>query len=138
MTREKERDSATQGQIFNRHSSKQKRTSKRNILAATWKVRTLVESAEGDERISRSRPQHTGDEMTNNSMRTSQHLVNRKLDLLVKALRCYGVTVAAIQDTKWFGKDVWQADGHTFLHSGQTLPKDGEPAVRNKGSEIHL
>ena len=54
-----------------------------NIVAATWNVRTLVESAGGDKRISRSRPQHIGDETTNNSERTSQHLVDCKLDLLV-------------------------------------------------------
>ena len=102
-------------------------------LAATWNVRTLVESAGGDKRISRSRPQHIGGEMTNNSERTSQHLVDRKLDLLVKELRRYGVSGAAIQETKWFGRNVWQANGHTFLHSGCPLPKDGEPAVRNEG-----
>ena len=137
-TRETEQGSATQGQSFNRHSSKRERTSKRNIVAATWNVRTLVESAGGDKHISRSRPQHTGDEATNNSERTSQHLVDRKLDLLVKELRCYGVSVAAIQETKWIGKDVWQADGHTSLHSGRPLPKDGEPAVRNEGVGILL
>ena len=60
-----------------------------------------------------------------------------KLDLLGKKLRHYGVSVAAIQETKWFGKDVWQADGHTFLHSGRPLPKDGEP-VRNEGVCILL
>ena len=46
--------------------------------------------------------------------------------------------VVAIQETKWFGKDVWQADGHTSLHSGRPLPKDGEPAVRNEGVGILL
>ena len=138
MTRETEQGSATQGQSSNRHSSKWERTSKRSIVAATWNVRTLVESAGGDKRISRSRPQHIGDDATNNSERTRQHLVDPKLDLLVKELRCYGVSVAAIQETKWFGKDVWQADGHTFLHSGRPLPKDGEPAVRNEGVGILL
>ena len=64
--------------------------------------------------------------------------MDRKLDLLVSELRRYGVSVAAIQETKWFGKDVWQADRHTFLHSGRPLPKDGEPAVRNEGVGILL
>lgn len=71
--------------------------------------------------------------MVNNPESISLHLVDRKLDLLVKELMRYGVSVAAIQETKWFGKDVWQADGHTFLHSGRPLPSDGEPAVRNEG-----
>ena len=64
--------------------------------------------------------------------------MDRKLDLLVSELRRYGVSVAAIQETKWFGRDVWQADKHTFLHSGRRLPKDGEPAVRNEGVGILL
>ena len=60
------------------------------------------------------------------------------MDLLVSELRRYGASVVAIQETKWFGKDVWQADRHTFLHSGRPLPKDGEPAVRNEGVGILL
>ena len=52
--------------------------------------------------------------------------MDHKLDLLEKELRHYGVSVVTIQETKWFGKDVWQADGHTFLHSSRPLPKDGK------------
>ena len=99
MTREKEQGSATPGQNFNRLSSRQERTSKRNIVAATWNVRNLVESAGGDKRISRSRPQHIGEGTTIILERTNQHLVDRKLDLLVSELRRYGVSVAAIQET---------------------------------------
>jgi len=40
--------------------------------------------------------------------------------------------VAGIQETKWFGKDVWNADGYTLLQSGCTLPGDGEPLIRNE------
>ena len=47
------------------------------------------------------------------------NVVDRKLDLLVKETEHYGVSVAGIQETKWFGKDVWPATGgYTFLHSG--------------------
>ena len=59
--------------------------------------------------------------------------MDRKFDLLVNELRRYGVSVAAIQETKWFWKEVWQVDGHIFLHSGRPLPKDGEPAVKKEG-----
>ena len=133
MTEEKEQGSAPPGQNSNRQSCRRERTSKRSIVAATWNVWTLVESAGGDKRISRSRPRPIGNGMTINSEGTSQHLVDRKLDLLVNELRCYVVSVVAIQETKWFWKDVWQADGHTFLCSGRPLPKDREPAVRNEG-----
>ena len=38
-------------------------------------------------------------------------------------LQRYCVTLAGIQETKWFGSDVWPAeDGWIFLHSGRLLP----------------
>ncbi len=55
-----------------------------------------------------------------------------------RQLRRYRVSVAGIQETKWFGKDVWPADGYTFLHSGRLLPSDGEKATRNEGVGIAL
>jgi len=64
-----------------------------------------------------------------------QHFVNRKLDFLVKELK---VAVAGIQETKWFGQDVWDADGYTLLHSGHTLLGDGEPLLKNTGVGIVL
>ena len=42
------------------------------------------------------------------------------------------MTIAGIQETKWFGSDVWNADGYTLLHSGCPLPDEGEPQVQNK------
>ena len=42
--------------------------------------------------------------------------------------------MAGIQETKWFGKDVWPtADGCTFLHSGSPLPEGNEVASRGEG-----
>ena len=66
-----------------------------------------------------------------------QH-VDRKLDLVVSELKRYGVSIAAIQETKWFGSDIWQADDYTFLHSGRPLPNNGESAMRNEGVGIAL
>ena len=54
------------------------------------------------------------------------------LDFLMKELRRLKVAVAGIQETKWFGQDVWNVDGYTLLHSGRTLPGDGEPLIRNE------
>ena len=65
-------------------------------------------------------------------------MVDRKLDLLAKELRRYGIAIAAIQETKWFGSDVWQSDGYTLLHSGRPLPGDEEPGIRNEGVGIML
>ena len=48
------------------------------------------------------------------------------------------MTVAGIQETKWFGQDVWNVNEYTLLHSGHTLPDDGEPLIRNEGVDIML
>ena len=40
-----------------------------------------------------------------NSPGGRSHLVNHKLDQLAKELR-YDITIAVIQDKKWFGSDV--------------------------------
>ena len=64
--------------------------------------------------------------------------MDRKLDLLVGELKRYGVSVAGIQETKWFGADVWPAaDGCVLLHSGRPVPNNNaEVMVRREGVEI--
>lgn len=123
-------------QSTQKRSSKRMIPHKRRIFSfASWNVRTLVESAGGDRRICRSRPQSstptTGDS-------TDPFLVDRKLDLLVKELVRNGVSVAGIQETKWFGCDIWKTASHTFLHSGRTVPSGDEPAIRREGVGIVL
>ena len=45
-----------------------------------------------------------------------------------------GISVAGVQETKWFGSDVWPAvDGHIMLHSGRPVPQDGVTVVRREG-----
>ena len=63
--------------------------------------------------------------------RNDHGMVDKKLDLLVRELKRYGVSIAWIQETKWFGSYVWPADEYTFLHSGRPLPSDQERATRN-------
>ena len=78
------------------------------LLMATWNVRSLVENA-GDKGIRRGRPQKA---------LSNPQAIDCKLDLLMRELRQYSASVGAIQETKWFGSDIWQAEGYTFLHSG--------------------
>ena len=106
----------------------------RCISFATWNARTLVENTGDDQRICRVRLNPRVCYLPCNG----PHCVDRKLDLLVNELKKLNVAVAGIQETKWFGQDVWNADGHTLLHSGRTLPGDGEPLLRNKGLGIVL
>ena len=101
-----------------------------SLVAATWNVRSLVERAGGDQRICRSRPHPQACE--------GSTAVDHKLDLLVSELKQYGVSVAAIQETKWFGKDMWEAQGYTFLHSGCPLPIVDGPVVTNEGGGTAL
>ena len=67
----------------------------RAIVVATWNVRSLVERGC---RICRSRPDGQAQE--------GLDAVDCKLDLMMKELRGYWVLVAAVQEIKWFGKDV--------------------------------
>ena len=96
-------------------------------MVGSWNVRTLVESR-GDLQVCRKRPVGEVSES-----------VDRKLDLLVKELQRYGVAIAGVQESKWFGADVWPAvDGFTFLHSGRPLPGGDDVASRNEGVGILL
>ena len=98
---------------------------RRVLSVATWNVPSLVEDS-CDERICRKRP------------RPSSTSVDRKFDFLVHELHRYGVAIAAVQDTKWFGTDVWTTKGYTLLHSGRGLPT-GEAVVHcNEGVGILL
>lgn len=91
------------------------------LSVASWNVRSLVESS-GDARVCRKRP----------TMQIA--CLDRKLDLLALELERYNVAICGVQETKWFGKDVWQAGKWTFLHSGRPLPNDdGDSARRGEG-----
>ena len=95
------------------------------LSVATWNVRSLVEDS-GDARICRKRPH------------ASPSSVDRKFDFLVDQLRRYGIAVAAVLETKWFGADVWMMKGYTFLHSGRQLPSGNDGVRRNEGVGVVL
>ena len=109
----------------------------RTVSFATWNVCTLMESAGGDRRICRSRLR-SGPSPQTPANSNSPYCVDRKLDFLVKEMKRHSVAVAGIQERKWFGKDVWNADGYTLLHSGRPRPDEGEPQVQNEGVGILL
>ena len=83
----------------------------------------------GDERVCRKRVVGVCDD---------PGTVDRKLDLVVRELKRYGVAVAGIQESKWFGSDVWDAGEYTFLHSGRPLPDASGCAARNESVGIAL
>ncbi len=69
------------------------------VVLAWLFVQTLVEKS-GDLCICRKRQVQAGGK-GNTPMG-----LDRKLDLVVGELKRYGVSVAGIQETKWFGRDV--------------------------------
>ena len=96
------------------------------LYAGSWNVCLLVE-ASGDRWICCARnTTHDGPG------------VERKLDLLVNELKHYSISIADIQETKWFGSNIWPIDEWTFLHSGHVLPVDSDAAVRQNGVGILL
>ena len=101
---------------------------KKFLFAATWNVRLLVESS-GDIRVCRA---------ARSAALNGGGGVDRKLDLLVDELEKYRVDVAGLQETKWFGSDVWRAGGSTLLHFGRPVPGADEPCHRNEGVGILL
>ena len=104
-------------------SLKQKLRSNKNCLSiGTWNVCTLVKSL-GDEHVCRkvNKPGNRHDD---------PGMVDRKLDLLVRELKRHGISIAGIQETKWFGSDMSPA--------GHPLPSDQERGTRNEGIEIAL
>ena len=107
---------------------KKKRNHRSDLVVGSWNVRTLVECS-GDMHICQKR-QVIGERV---------EVVDRKLDLLVGELKRYGVSVAGIQESRWFRNEGWPAvEGYTFLHSGRSLPGSGDVATRNEGVGILL
>ena len=67
--------------------------------------------------------------------------VDRKINLLVRELRCFDISIAGISETKWFGEGVYEVDGFVLAHSGRPVPADGELVQRNErrvGTLIHF
>lgn len=71
------------------------------------------------------------------SGQVDRRCIDSKLDFLVDEVKRYGVSIAAIQESKWFGSDVWPAsEDFVFLHSGRPVPVNNEQAIRREGVGI--
>ena len=99
-----------------------------SVLMASWNGRSLVENA-GDVCIRRRRPHEA---------LANPHAIDRKLDLLVKESRWYHVSVGAIQETKWFGNDTWQAEGYTFCTQVDPCPVMARMLPGRRVLDLHL
>ena len=68
----------------------------------------------------------------------SQRGEDRKVDQIVCELERYDIVVGALQETKWFGCDVYEVNGSVVLTAGRTTPAQGEPVQRGEGVALVL
>ena len=63
---------------------------------------------------------------------------DRRIDLAVKELNRYNITVGALQETKWFNNAVYQVGRSIVLTSGRPTPNENEQMLRGEGVAIIL
>ena len=111
------------GPSKNAHRTKQRRKSLVWGLAS-WNVRTLLD-VEGSLETARS-----CDEVGNAE--------DRRIDQMVGELGRYGVVMAGLQETKWFGEGVYRVGESTVLAAGRPIPRGGQAKRRGEGVAIVL
>ena len=62
----------------------------------------------------------------------------RKVDLVVRELDRYSMTIGALQETKWFGAAEYRVGESFVLAAGRPVPTSGEPGQRGEGVAIVL
>ena len=88
---------------------------------ATWNVRSLVDN-----------------EGTINTARLSHGISepeDRRIDLVIRELERYNIKVAALQETKWFGRNIYNIGESVVLTA---TPQRNEPKQRGEGVAIVL
>ena len=91
---------------------------------ATWNVRSVLD-VEGSVETARQ-----GSEAA-----TSE---DRRIDQVVGVLDRYGVVVGALQETKWFGSEVYKVGESLVLTTGREVPGAGHVRQRGEGATIVL
>ena len=104
---------------FGAHRAGQKHNSFVWYLAS-WNVRTLLD-VEGSIRTARQQSEW-------------RIVDERKIDQVVYELERYQVVVVALQETKWFGSDMYTVGDSVVLTSGRMVPE--QEGSRQKGEGI--
>ena len=63
---------------------------------------------------------------------------DRRIDQVVSELNRYKVSVAALQETKWYGNDVYRVGESIVLAAGRPVPPPGEHLQRGEGVALVL
>ena len=99
---------------------------KRTCQFATWNVRSLLNDFGPMETASaRSSRQQTVTE-------------DRRIDIVVDELSRLKIEVAGLQETRWFGREVYSVGDSIVLSSGRPVPQEGESLRRGEGVAIVL
>ena len=101
---------ASQG-VYHQKSAHRAKTAV--LTASTWNVHSMVDTEGPIEIASNQHLHHRGED--------------RKVDQIVLELMNYGVSVGALQETKWFGDNVYEVQGSVVVTAGRPTPADGEP-----------
>ena len=91
----------------------------------TWNVRSLLDN-EGPIETARQGPE------------CHQLSEDRRIDLVVRELNRYRITVAALQETKWFGSATYSVGKSVVLTAGRPTPQAGQSNQRGEGVAIVL
>jgi len=62
----------------------------------------------------------------------------RKIDQVIEELKNYDVYLAGLQETKWFGAEVYKVGDSAVLSSGRPVPTSGESRLRGEGVALVL
>ena len=92
---------------------------------ATWNVRSLLDN-EGSIETARLGPD------------CHQLAEDRRIDLVVRELGRYNITVGALQETKWFGNATYKVGKSVIVAAGRPTPLPGQSGQRGEGVAIVL
>ena len=66
------------------------------------------------------------------------HAEDRKVDLIVRELERYDIKIAALQETKCFGSNIYSVGNSVLLTAGCPAPAPREPIKRGEGVALIL
>jgi len=62
----------------------------------------------------------------------------KRIDLIVHKLARYNVSVGALQETKWFGNEVYKVGDNVMLTAGRRTPAERDIVQRGEGVALVL
>ena len=96
------------------------------VKLVCWNIRSLVESKGGIETARVGKDGRREKEAAEGS---------HNVDMGVEMVWC---TCSRISEAKWLGNNIYEVDDYTILHSGYTVPGNGEQVKRGEGVGLAL